>query len=379
MKLYDTYVELQIGEYWKKFYYIWLRDNCRCKNCYSAFFNQRINLVFNVPLDIKPSSCEILDEKLIIIWEDGHRSKYSVTWLDTIEFEYKPKLKTYLWDQNTVRNLHGVVIPADAYFNDSNSVKALAGNILKYGFGIVSGVKNVPDATEKVVKHFSHIHKTNFGEMWRVQTNSNCNDTSSTNVGLLPHNDNTYFTNPAGLQVFHLLEHTGEGGNTILVDGFQIANIVKNKNPEAYKILCSVPVESHFIDNDYHFMCTEPILKVHPVTKEIHQVRLATTNTNLKPDLSFFFRFNIYDRSPLTSVKDEDILKFYEALFLFGKEVDNPKNQYLLKLQSDQVIFIDNWRVMHGRTEYTGSRDLAGCYVSRDNFISSAKKLYPEL
>lgn len=40
---------------------------------------------------------------------------------------------------------------------------------------------------------------------------------------------------------------------------------------------------------------------------------------------------------------------------------------------SHQVIFIDNWRVMHGRESFTGLRQLCGCYLTRDDVLSAAR------
>lgn len=53
-------------------------------------------------------------------------------------------------------------------------------------------------------------------------------------------------TDPCGLQLFHLLEHTGgTGGSTLLVDGFYVASILKELHPDAYELLSTVPVPTH--------------------------------------------------------------------------------------------------------------------------------------
>ncbi|KAF5289596.1 hypothetical protein FQA39_LY15043 [Lamprigera yunnana] len=359
-QLSDTHINISFGSTWKKFYYIWLRDNCRCQKCYSTIYNQLLHAIFDIPLTIKPENCEIVNGILKITWEGGHQSEYLITWLENIDFECKSKLEVTLWDHDTIINsLDDLTVPLDEYFGE-NGVKTLVGKILKYGFAFVSGVDKTLTATEKVVKHLAVIQKTSFGEMWYV--NYDHNDSSSSNISLLPHNDNTYYSNPAGLQVFNLIMHDGDGGETILVDGFKLADIVKNKSFKAFRTLCEVPVEAHYIDKDQHFIFTEPILKLHPVTKELYRVR-----------------FNIYDRGPLTSVKDDAILRFYEALELFGKEVSDEKNQYTFKLPSNTIIFIDNWRVLHGRTGFNGKRNLGGCYVGRDDFISVAKRFFPHI
>lgn len=69
----------------------------------------------------------------------------------------------------------------------------------------------------------------------------------------------------------------------------------------------------------------------------------------------------------------EGITTFYDAYRLFGGEITDSKNEFQLKLQPGSVIFIDNWRVLHGRAAFTGKRELCGCYVSRSDFISKGK------
>lgn len=51
--------------------------------------------------------------------------------------------------------------------------------------------------------------------------------------------------------MFHLLSHTdGEGGASLLVDGFKVAMELKKKDPGAYNTLASVSIHSHASGND---------------------------------------------------------------------------------------------------------------------------------
>lgn len=40
-----------------------------------------------------------------------------------------------------------------------------------------------------------------------------------------------------------------------------------------------------------------------------------------------------------------------------------------------QVLFVDNWRVLHGREAFTGYRQLCGCYLTRDDVLNTARLL----
>ena len=102
-------------------------------------------------------------------------------------------------------------------------------------------------------------------------------DTAYTSLALSAHTDTTYFTDPAGLQLFHLLSHTeGFGGASLLVDGFRAAEILKHEEPYAYSILSTHRVPTHASGNEgisirptYPF----PVLNFAPETGELIQVR----------------------------------------------------------------------------------------------------------
>lgn len=72
-------------------------------------------------------------------------------------------------------------------------------------------------------------------------------DTAYTNVHLSPHVDGTYFSEPPGLQFFQIPQHDGTGGETVLVDGFQVGNFMEQYYPELFSYLASVSFFSFFI------------------------------------------------------------------------------------------------------------------------------------
>lgn len=44
-------------------------------------------------------------------------------------------------------------------------------------------------------------------------------------------------------------------------------------------------------------------------------------------------------------------------------------------LEPGTVVIYNNWRMLHGRTSYTGKRFFGGCYVSMSEFLSKARTL----
>ena len=102
-------------------------------------------------------------------------------------------------------------------------------------------------------------------------------DTAYTNESLEPHTDNTYFTDPAGLQALHMLSHVdGTGGESILVDGFAVAEKLRLYDRQAFSTLCQVPVFAHASGNNGISIQPSrpfPVLIRHPQLQNMMQVR----------------------------------------------------------------------------------------------------------
>jgi trimethyllysine dioxygenase len=83
----------------------------------------------------------------------------------------------------------------------------------------------------------------------------------------------------ARLQLFHLLEHKGEGGNTLLVDGFYLAQQMQLRHPDAYRVLTTTPVKTHSAgDKDQLFVPSPstgyPIIRVASDSHQVFQVNI---------------------------------------------------------------------------------------------------------
>lgn len=77
--------------------------------------------------------------------------------------------------------------------------------------------------------------------------------------------------------MLHLLSHTdGEGGASLLVDGFEAARILHEEDSEAYKTLSMPSLTAHASGNED--VCVQPavpfpVLYHHPVSGDLVQVR----------------------------------------------------------------------------------------------------------
>lgn len=115
-------------------------------------------------------------------------------------------------------------------------------------------MENAPpnsEDTESLLSSIGPIRNTHYGAFYDFTADLSSKDTAYTSESLEPHTDNTYFTEPAGLQALHLLSHTeGTGGESSLVDGFRAAQILFKENKQDYSMLSNTGVWAHASGNE---------------------------------------------------------------------------------------------------------------------------------
>lgn len=239
----------------------------------------------------------------------------------------------------------------------------------QYGFAFVSGVPATPEATEELVRRIAFIRETHYGGFWDFTSDLSHGDTAYTDLALGAHTDTTYFTDPAGLQLFHLLSHepsasTGEaakGGASLLVDGFLAAKVLKDVYPESYELLSTVRISTHSAGDETNFI--RPLIKSgYPILSHDPQSGKL-----------IMVRYNNDDRSTLSfkHLPDESMVQpFYTALGHWHSILTSTSGEYWQQLTPGNALIFDNHRVLHGRSAFVGQRRLCGAYVNHDDYRS---------
>src|SRR5436305_1362659 len=80
-------------------------------------------------------------------------------------------------------------------------------------------------------------------------TKSDVYGLSMTNRGLEHHVDNPYRVSQSGYTLLHCIRYDAEGGESALIDGFYIAEQVKQERPDYFKALCTVPIVFRYADD----------------------------------------------------------------------------------------------------------------------------------
>uniref|UniRef100_A0A182SDK9 Trimethyllysine dioxygenase, mitochondrial n=1 Tax=Anopheles maculatus TaxID=74869 RepID=A0A182SDK9_9DIPT len=351
--------------------YIWLRDHCRCEDCYNVATFQRSTSILDLPLDIQPESCEIYDEKISIVWQDGHRSSYDLNVVfsnHTDNFRKRleeQRAQLVLWDRALITAANNTPpgyarVTLNDLLCEDIVMCQVVDSLLRYGFAFITKVPPNQQSTEMAVKRIFPVQRTLFGDMWTFsESKMDHSDTAYTNGFLGPHTDNTYFSDAAGLQVLHCIQFNGSGGETLLVDGFRAVEQLRETDPEAYERLCEYPLEAEYMEEDKHHQFIAPVIRKHPVLAgSVEQIR-----------------FNPYDRAPLRTLAPEVVPQFYADYRKLAEEVYREEAQWKFQLTPGTVLIFDNWRVLHGRMAYSGKRVMTGCYVARTEFQSVARTL----
>ncbi|KAM4620693.1 trimethyllysine dioxygenase, mitochondrial isoform 2-T2 [Polymixia lowei] len=296
---------------------------------------------------------------------DGHESKYNLSWLAKNSYEEKrqsvvqPRI---LWNSDIYTNSKVPSANWDTFMSCDDEVRKFLQNYLLYGIAFVEDVPATVEATETVTQRISLIRETTYGKMWSFTSDFSRGDTAYSTLALDRHTDTSYLQEPCGIQVFHCLRHEGTGGRTLLVDGFYSAEKLLQRSPENFELLAQVPVRHEYIENtgnhQNHMIGIGPLLNVYPWNNEVYMIR-----------------YNNYDRSVINTVPRDVVKRWYVAHRELTTELRRPENELWVKLTPGKVIFIDNWRVMHGRESFTGLRQICGCYLTRDDVLSTARSL----
>jgi trimethyllysine dioxygenase len=269
---------------------IWLRDHCQCEQCFHPSTKQRLIETFDdIPEDVQISEKAIIEDSdgFQISWKDGHQSYYTKSYLNNKLLdrdrliERQGLVNMTLWAGDDIKT-KPPTIEYDAIMASDDGVKDWTHKIREYGFCYVNNCPITPEATQTLLERIAFIRHTHYGGFYDFTADLSKGDTAYTQLGIGAHTDNTYFSEPAGLQMFHLLSHTdGEGGVSQLVDGFAAAKLLFEEDPESYATLRSTNIYSHASGNEdssIQPLHAYPTLVHDPIDNHLVQVRWNTTD-----------------------------------------------------------------------------------------------------
>jgi gamma-butyrobetaine dioxygenase len=342
-----------------KFNYLWLRDNC--PSAHDKDSRHRMFNILNVSQDINPKKYDVNEEgKLEIEWsEGGHISYFDQKWLRDNCYTIKNKKKYVspyqLWDCSLEKDLQSVRINHDDIISsDQGLIKWL--ELLHFkGIAIVTNAPTEKKSAFPVLNRISHTRETFFKTPFEVINIPKPNNSAYTAHALRNHMDLPWFELPPGYQFLHCLINDSEGGNSSAIDGFAVAEYLRNNEKETFQTLSTIPLK--FRDKDY----------TQQSHRSFHAPAISLTKDNDFHDI----RFSVATMDALDCHPDV-MDKVYKAHHRFGNLLHDKKFQINFRLEPGDIFSFNNRRVLHGRTEFdpnSGHRHLQGYYMDRDEII----------
>jgi trimethyllysine dioxygenase len=342
--------------------WFWLRDHGHEETALHPVTLQRQIFTAAIPDDARGVAAGLTPDgqTVVVDWQDGGQSRYPLAFLwrfrDPRPAATPGPAPVVLWDADIAACPPRVSY--DAIMAGDHGLESWLEAVEIYGFCLADGVPATPKDTAALARRIGYLRATIFGDFWDFTADLAKADTAYTNLELRPHTDGSYAFDAPGLQLFQCLHFTGGGGDSILVDGFRIADELRAADPEAYETLAAVEVTGQYIGEGAHLMATRPVLR--------HDKGRLVQVT-----------FNNYDRAPFR-LPDAEMHAFYRALKAFEALANDARLQWRHPLRPGEVLLFDNWRVLHGRAAYQGERRLCGTYLNREDFESRLRVLRHE-
>lgn len=340
--------------------WLWLRDHGHDEETLHPVTQQRQLFTARLPRDLRGTEASLAGEAVEIVWSDGGRaSRLPLAFLARYRQPQPPSARVevapVLWDAASI----GTALPTapyDAVMESEAGLRQWLEGVAAYGFAIATGTPATTEATEALIRRVGYIRETIFGGFWSFTADLSKADTAYTTLELRPHTDGTYAHDAPGLQLLHCLEFEGSGGESIQVDGFRIAEELRQTAPAHYETLSRVAVPGQYIGDGVHLMAARPVFR------HDHSGRLVQVS------------FNNYDRAPFL-LPEAEMRAFYAAIRAFDELANDRRLQWRHRLAPGEAMLFDNWRVLHGRAAYDGKRTLCGAYLNHEDFESRLRLL----
>jgi gamma-butyrobetaine dioxygenase len=350
------------GETASRFHYVWLRDNCGCSQCRHPIAGERLSDPASIPLTIRATSAAITNGGILIVWPDGHTSEFSAGWLHQHAYDAASRATSrrnlHVWSAAFMEQHRPEFSFDDILASDAILLEWLQ-QLSRFGFTMVKGLGSTPGTVAQLAQRVSFLRDSNFGLVWEVRSEPKPDSLAYTSVKLTAHTDLVSREAQPGVQFLHCMVNEAQGGESILVDGFAVADELKRTHPNHWETLTRVPATYRYQNDHSDVSATSPVIRLDH-RGEYFEVRYS--NALLAP----------LDCDP------SEVLPFYAAYQAFSNLIRDPRFEYAFRLDAGDCEVFDNRRVLHGRNEFdpnSGRRHLQGCYIDTDDFRGRIKVL----
>ena len=342
----------------KEIHPFWLRERVNGDKFLDIKTKQRLFDPTQIQENIKINDINLSKDFLEVTFNDGASTKLSIQKLieEFSNNNFIKLIKKVEWDSSLI-NLN--IFEFKENLSEKEEMYNALISFYRYGFVIFKNVPIKDNFLINFANSIGSVRRTNFGEFFNVKSKPNPNDLAYTSLPLAPHTDNPYRNPVPCIQILHCIENNVQGGLSTLVDGFTVTEKLKKDFPKYYKILSEVKVRFQFVDQSVVLEDWAEMIRIDE-NGEFKQVRFS-------PRLDFV---------PLLDLDKLEL--YYNARKKISELYNSDKYRIQFKLSPGDLLMMDNYRLLHGRTAYDsneGDRFLQGCYIDYDSTDGKLKHL----
>jgi gamma-butyrobetaine hydroxylase len=346
-----------------RFHALWLRDNALDAETRSPRNGQRLVTILDLPAETAIAAVAVTAEGGLSVRfaPDGKTVEFPAAWLHARSYDRPIDRRPGRVDEGVETfdaALSGAVTRADFpdVSADRGALAAWLSGVRRHGVAILAGVPREPGSVCRVAELFGYVRETNYGRLFDVRAEVNPTNLAYTNLGLQAHTDNPYRDPVPTLQLLMCLDNTVEGGLSTVVDGFRIAERLRDESPELFEALTAFPARFEYAgEAGVRLTSRRPVIELSP------DGRLQA------------IRFNNRSAAAITDVPFDEMPRYFAALRRFAEILEDPAMAVSFRLAPGELFIVDNTRVLHARTAFSGSgeRWLQGCYADKDGLLST--------
>ena len=337
----------------------WLRDNCRCAECRVVQTDERRWQPWRDTSGPTIEAADVVDGTLRVTWASGHESEFAPATFDTID----RASRRGSWMANVWRAGYEVErFDHDAAISDPVTTRQLYEAFRRDGAIVVTSSPVVPGTVIDLVRSLGlTVRDSSLGLIFDVKLDPAGYNIAYTAEDVPPHNDNAQYTNPPSGQVLAMLVNDATGGESVIVDTWNIVDQLAAIDPAMLDVLARVEVGHRQYSKEAEGFSRNPLL----VRDRHGQVQ--------------HLRFSNQLMQPLTH-DDPDLAAWYRAYRTLGSLIADPANHVAFRLNAGDSLFVNNHRVLHSRTAFVpdGPRHLQDIYFDVDDVFGNLARMTGE-
>lgn len=221
-------------------------------------------------------------------------------------------------------------------------------------FGLIR-MTNAP-TVDREVEHFAerlaYVREIAFDRVADIRVSVDPYTLGFTNAALPLHTDCSGYSWPPNVMVFHCLRNDVAGGASQYVDGARVVAQLRERDPEALRILSEHAVEFRLWSGKADTLsCRPPVM------------------LDDKGELAIL-RYANWTVQPHRTLPFNTVPRWYDAWRTLAERVNAPENRLSHRCRPGEVLLINNHRVLHGRDSFDegeGVRHFQQVYMEIDD------------